>query len=66
MAIIFPIVIMFVFCAIYAGAYVWMRRPKFGESEHTHGESTVSAATDIDARFDREANADNSIDSKYR
>ena len=66
MAIIFPIVIMFVFCAIYAGAYVWMRRPKFGESEHTHDESTSRVASDVDARFAHESNVEGPRDSKPR
>jgi hypothetical protein len=56
---------MFVFCAIYAGAYVWMRRPKFGESEHTQKQSTGSIAIDIDARFDGESNAEHHAESKY-
>jgi hypothetical protein len=64
MAIIFPIVIMFLFCAIYAGAYIWMRRPKFGESEHVQKETIVSMATDIDPRFDQGSNVKSSMDSK--
>ncbi|MBW4029225.1 MAG: pilus assembly protein [Acidobacteria bacterium] len=54
MAIIFPIVIMFVLCAIYAGAYVWMRRPKFGESEGPRKESIDRVPTDVDPRSDHE------------
>ncbi len=66
MAIVFPIVIMFVFCAIYAGAYVWMRRPKFGESEDARVESASNVTSVVDARFDHESNADGSMNSKHR
>ena len=66
MAIIFPIVIMFVFCAIYAGAYVWMRRPKFGESEDARLESAPNVALVVDPRFDNGSTAGDSMDSKYR
>jgi hypothetical protein len=28
-----PIVVMVFFCALYTGAYIWMRRASFGESD---------------------------------
>ena len=33
MKVVLPMVAMVFFSVLYAGAYVWMRRPKFGESE---------------------------------
>ena len=33
-AIIIPMIVMLLFCSLYAGAYIWMRRPKFGENDH--------------------------------
>lgn len=33
MKVVVPMVAMLSFSVLYAGTYVWMRRPKFGESE---------------------------------
>ena len=33
MKVVLPMVAMVFFSVLYAGTYVWMRRPKFGESE---------------------------------
>ena len=33
MTVVLPIVAMVFFSVLYVGAYAWMRRPKFGESE---------------------------------
>ncbi len=46
MAIVFPVVVMLLVCALYAGAYIWMRRPRFGESEPTRPGSSATSATD--------------------
>ena len=45
-AIVFPVVVMLLVCALYAGAYIWMRRPRFGESEPTRPGSSATSATD--------------------
>lgn len=66
MAIILPIVVMFVFCALYAGAYVWMRRPKFGESEDALNELNTNKAIDIGTGRNHESNVENRRDSKSR
>jgi hypothetical protein len=33
MIFVLPIVVMVFFSALYTGAYIWMRRASFGESE---------------------------------
>ena len=33
MNVVLPMLAMVFFGVLYAGAYIWMRRPKFGESE---------------------------------
>jgi hypothetical protein len=33
MLFVFPIIVMVFFSALYTGAYIWMRRASFGESE---------------------------------
>lgn len=42
-AIILPMIVMVLFCALYSGAFLWMRRESFGEgrqkrrvSHHKH------------------------------
>lgn len=46
-AIIFPVVMMLLVCALYAGAYIWMRRPKFGESGPARRGMTGTSANDV-------------------
>ncbi|MGB8179096.1 MAG: hypothetical protein WCF63_02920 [Acidimicrobiales bacterium] len=31
MTVVVPVIIMVGFCALYSGAYLWMRRESFGE-----------------------------------
>jgi hypothetical protein len=66
MEIIFPIAVMLLFCALYVGAYIWMRRPKFGESERAQNRSTTSETTDNDSGYHYESNAQSPIDSGNR
>jgi hypothetical protein len=35
MIFVVPIIVMVFFSALYAGAYIWMRRESFGESDPT-------------------------------
>ncbi|HEY5304448.1 MAG TPA: hypothetical protein VIJ86_10370 [Acidimicrobiales bacterium] len=66
MAVVFPIVMMLLFCSLYAGAYIWMRRPKFGESERNQSGATIGedSATHVDAHH--ESNADSTFEPKHR
>ncbi len=64
MAVVFPIVMMLLFCSLYAGAYIWMRRPKFGESERTQRRATVSENAEVDSDAHFEKRVDISSDSK--
>jgi hypothetical protein len=64
MEVVFPIIMMLLFCALYIGAYIWMRRPKFGESERAQNRSTMSETTDNDSEYHYESNAESPIDSK--
>jgi uncharacterized iron-regulated membrane protein len=37
MTVVIPLILCAVFCALFAGAYIWMRRSTFGESWRQRG-----------------------------
>jgi hypothetical protein len=40
MTLVIPIIVMVFFSALYAGGYIWMRRPKFGDAKEVPEESS--------------------------
>lgn len=36
------------FCGLYAGVYIWMRRPRFGEGEGEHSTTTALPDAAVD------------------
>ena len=61
MNVVLPMLVMVFFGVLYGGAYVWMRHPKFGESEMSSAKDDSRSMTALSNPTDDYPNRESSL-----